>query len=534
MVLPQALVGKKPWSIVENKWFRMVVFPLCLLCTTVTYYGWQHMQMFLQEGDFLVYLCEPCEAAGDCEVGDIGTCRTQEIAWTTGYTIASSCEAAGSIFAGILFDHLGPLGTALMGQILHYTSWAIILHSNKSKPMWYAGMALNGISVNLSSFPAFTLIDIFPNQRFIMTALVLAGQVSATMVMPILHVINDQIQVGGSKMITGFLLCLALPTTILYLLGLPLTHKHLVREYERKGLQIADKPKPNWKVFGKCVVTTESILFTIWYVLMIMQYNVFSSQLRAMAGAEVSDVVGWMFFLQGPAAVLFGWFNDMTQTIPMCFLLTLMQVYAFALVKQGDVGGYISGLMFVLSNAHIFTTKFCYAAELFPNEHFGKVSGFFAFTAGILTFLNTGLDAMGVPVETQFAMYTLITVPQFFLLAFLGWRQFRKRITYLNIENMTKEDMKRMKKGPEKPKKAEEQYRGSHSGSMSDDGKLNGPRSHAPSDAPSHGVSMSELIARAVAPQTNIVITRECDIDRYDLTDDMDELYESYSADVLT
>jgi len=400
----------------------------------------------LAEDNYLQHLCpkacldDPGSCGGDQEeASSVVTCKSQEVALSTGFTIASSGEAGGSIIAGLMYDHIGPLGTAFIGQCMHYGSWVMIGYSKESEGLWYGGMAINGLAVNLTAFPAFCLIDIFPDNKFLMTALIIGGQVSSTVVMPIIYAIKEATSSKFWDMYTIYMAAIAAPFSVMYLLALPISYRHLVSEYERKGLTMPEKSPPNWKVFFKCIITWESILFSFFYVLMIMQFNEWAVQLSEIAGDTVSGVVGWMMLAQGPLAVLLGWVNDTTKTIPICIVLTVMQLYAFGLIYMGDIGSYVAGVMFVISNAHIYTTKYNYAVELFPPEHFGKISGFFAFIAGALTFVNVAMDELDTDVDLVMFVYAILTILQFIALSYLLYRQFIKKITYITYGTIQNE-----------------------------------------------------------------------------------------------
>jgi len=436
MVLPTALQGRYPWAMVENKWFRLVVFAITMFLTTVTYYGWQHYKFFLHDDGWLIHLCpqkcldDPGHCGGDAkEQTSQATCLSQYNAWNAGYTYASSMEAVGSLVAGFMFDHIGPFGTALLGQGLHYGSWFMIINSKNSKTLWSVGNFMNGLSVNFTAFPAFTLIDLFPSYRFLMTAIVLGGQVSAVGVMPILYDVNKFANAGLSKMMTGYLLCGALPFSFLYLLSLPLNKKHLRLEFARKGIEVEEK-KGKFSAFLRCSIKPETMLFCLWYIVMLCQYNFYFSQLENATDHDVASIQGTVMLAQGPLAILFGWFNDLARTLPMCSLLTIMQIYSFAMVTMTKRPlQYTSAILVTISNAHVYTTKFCYAAEIFPPEHFGKISGVLSFLAGVAMFVNE----CHFDIDTGMGMYFLLTIPQAAILVYLIYRQFVLKITWLSL-----------------------------------------------------------------------------------------------------
>jgi len=429
--------SNNPWlNWVENRWVRLFTTIFTLFFATVLYYGWQQFRHLLHDNNYLGYLCP--EDTVDFP------CHDQKYWWDMGYTLASTMEFSFGLFAGVMFDHVGPFITAFMGLTLFFISWFIIAFcSSDNKYIWITGCILCGTSINFTAFPSFILIDIFPNHKVVMAAVVLGSQVSATGVMPVLYSISTTTSppIAFDKIMLVYLLCVTLPFCVLYLFTLPLNRKQLQLEYKRRGLPSPPtRTKPDWAVFLKCLMTWEYLGFTVWYAAMLIQYNYYGTALADIVDETTDNVIGWLFFLQGPVAVAFGYLNDKIRTIPCAMILTAMQVYAFSCIWMGSAGAYLGGLMYVISNAHVFTTKFAYTGELFPHEHYGKLAGLVGLLAGLLQLINNPIRAHNVDEHMMFTIFTAVTVPQFLVLMWLAKRGFIDKKSYHHYSSKINEN----------------------------------------------------------------------------------------------
>ncbi|KAH0479494.1 MAG: hypothetical protein KVP17_000826 [Porospora cf. gigantea B] len=419
-----------------NKWFRLAEWTFTIFLTSIVYYGWQPWSLMLMRSGAYEWLCDTDVPPID----DNYRCEAQYDAVGSLYTLATSSEFIFGIFAGWLFDNVGPRLTAIVGEVLFFAGYVMILTSSSALPMYIPGHICAGAAVNLIAYPSFILAEIWPNRSQTLISVTLAVQVGATIIAPMMELV--QVSSGWDfQVILGTYLAFCVPFVILYWLSLPRNRVLMRAEIaEATGAvydQQAEKERDSgWHGYFNSMMTLEYVGVLIWYTASIMMYNSYTVRLRSHSGDAVANFMGWIMPAQGVLAVVFGFLNDKVITIWIILGITVGNIL-FLLIGfiPSTVAQYIGVVLYVITNSYIYTTKYTYTAELFPPEHFGKLAGTIGFASGWLQMFNILIDKSGAAYSSLFTGWVIASAV---LCGVLGWflfRQVKRGITYKTSVN---------------------------------------------------------------------------------------------------
>ncbi|KAH0473977.1 MAG: uncharacterized protein KVP18_001661 [Porospora cf. gigantea A] len=312
-----------------------------------------------------------------CAAGE--HCAEQDRALATLFTLGSSAEFSFAALAGWSYDSLGPLVTAVLGELSFLLGYGMI--SLETPASLYLGHIVAGASTNLVSLPAMTLAGVYPDKANLMLSLTVAAQNCATIVAPLMQRATQYLDASFSVVLRGYLVGCLLPICVYWYL-LPLKVSVLRRITSRS--------------FSECMLTGEAVGFTIWYCLCIMLYNAYYTTLGVTCGADVASIVGWLMPTQAVWSLLLG----PLPSLLLCQILNACNVVFLTLPFVGyPITSSLSGVVYVVASSSIFTTKFTFMAETFDGEHLGKLSGCVGLVSGLVLLLNVNL--MGAFSEWQ-------------------------------------------------------------------------------------------------------------------------------------
>ena len=428
----------------KNKWVRLIIWAGAVLLTACPYYGWQHLSLLMYEDGAYAWLCSPEEIAEQAAanlangVDSSFLCADQFNAVGSLYTYASSAEFVGGLFAGVLFDNFGPRLCGIIGEVLFFCGYAMLIWSSKSVQMYIPGAIIVGLCANFVAFPMFILAEVWPARKQLILASVLAVQAAATAIMPLMYVINHAANWSLSTSMLIYLLVCA-PFAVFYILSLPRNRIHMKQEIaianDEEYIPEDAKAKSGWTGFLRCLVTVEWIGILLWYVVQIMIYNAYNVNLRSFAGEAVANYLGWIMPVQAICVIVFGWINDKVATLWLCGTLSVLNIIFMALgFANNDGVHYLSATLYAISNAYIYTTKYTYVSEIFSPEHFGKLSGAVGFAAGILQLFNILIDQSEPSYQVLFGSWIAVSVVFLGGVVYLYYRQKVLHINYVDDE----------------------------------------------------------------------------------------------------
>eukprot|EP00914_Ancora_sagittata_P008837 GHVO01017112.1.p2 GENE.GHVO01017112.1~~GHVO01017112.1.p2 ORF type:complete len:486 (+),score=71.50 GHVO01017112.1:2297-3754(+) len=464
--------SKQAWH--ENKWTRLTVYSLACFFNTCIYYGWQQWSMMIFRRGAYEWLCTDEER----QEGNMPVCDAQDSKVQFMYTISSSMEYTFGLIAGIILDNVGPRVCAIIGELIWGAGMLILAFCSQDFQGYMPAAVMIGAGVNLVAFPALILEDFFDKYSNLLISLVLSLQVMSSAVAPIMELMVDEDGFYTFQVALFLYLGICwLPLLFVYPLTLPWKRPALILAEAKmeaaasaelaaqssaedasdgdgdgegtatgKGESgiMADGPPPpsktaemvevtppfSWKSFFKEVWTVEYMLFTVVYVLMILQFVYWPQVILSRWGESFSKYMGWLLPFQGPIGLLLGWAADFTGTLMITIMiaLSLALTFAFGFIKAAGPQ-YFVGFLFNFFQSWIYTTKYTYAAELYPATNFGKLSGSIGFVAGLVGLINIPIRDSEM-FEVWFAVWLVLILLGTFVLGYLYHRQYKQKISY--------------------------------------------------------------------------------------------------------
>jgi len=432
---------------VRDRWVCMVFYYVAIFLGSCTYYGWQHMQYVLVINTNYEDACDPGTTRPPGAERDSYLCEGQQNAIDIAYTIASSCEFSGGLVAGLLFDNFGPVITASCGIVLHFVSWPLVL-AGGSSALSHTGFAMMGLSVNLVAIPALIIIRRFPRHVFLQEALNLAAQTLTSFLTPTFYSILQSNPSWTWSNIMSVYLPIAACFAVVYLFLLPFNQSQVPMEIEKVTKKLE---RPVFDKFWKYLIKPEYVCYFFWYCLMIMQFSMIGVKLDSVAGKEVSEFTGWIFWLQAPLGVCGGLLNEKVSSLSISWALTVTLTLGYTFIianliyknhydgsdwsASNEIMNYIGATLYVLSNSYIYTVKYTWVTTVMPISYLGTLTGCIGVGAGLLQLINTvliELDDM-----TMLITYVSLGAVQLFLLGYVQYRNkkgkgdYREPIGYL-------------------------------------------------------------------------------------------------------
>lgn len=484
-------VGRSPpaYLFFKNRYFRAVIFCLMCLVNTSVYYGWQPYSKMLYRSGAYRWKCD------QSSLHDIDSyCQPQRESVQALFQIALSSEFIFGVFAGICLDHLGPWLTSLFGSFSFFLGWICLIYSSQSYQMYIPGIILQAGAVNFIAFPCLCLGDLFPKFSGLAISLIVAAQTSSTAVAPIMKLVWDNhLHYSFSHIVWGFLGVAFFPLTFLYLLSVSwsriniqsqeipddsptssangthtenpaeenfisesvtnLSNADLIESVEkqsnvnRMGLGVIEKAKSKVDLaptvdtisLWRQMLSLDYILFTLFYILQLLQYGYYPTTVDVEYGAKISDFQGYVLPSQGIIGILFGLIVDRTKTLPICILLIFMMsgAYVTGLIRSTGLQ-YLTSCLYVISNSYIYTVKYTYVAEMYPPTHYGVLVGTMGCIAGAIGLINIPIVNADNYTATCIA-YIVVGGVALFLVTLLWYRQ-KKGIHYKPDAQLTSSD----------------------------------------------------------------------------------------------
>ncbi|KAH0487062.1 MAG: uncharacterized protein KVP18_003754 [Porospora cf. gigantea A] len=409
-----------------GKWTRLAISTVTIFLTSSVYYGWQHYSEMLLKGGAYSWLCTPDSLVD----GEAYLCLEQFNAVGSLYTYGSSFGFFGTLLAGILFDNVGPRWCGIIGELLFVVGYACIGFSSPSVRLYVPGFIMAGLSGAFVCFPIFVLSEIWPSKARLIMAHSMAVQLLTTFVAPVMLTIQTATNWSFALIHNGYV-SLCVPFAILYCICLPTTRLELRAAKETSSEESSDSPLSGWMGYLRLLFTVEWIACLLWYVVQIMTFNAYNVNLRLISGADVAMFFGWLYPFEGVVGLLWGVLNVYFPTLLICMVMTVMNIVMLLLTFTSVLPlHYISATLYVLSNAHIYTTKYTYMSEIFEVEHFGKLSGSIGFVAGLLQLFNILIDRTNPDYRALLGGWAGACTVTFFGVLWIFYRQ-----NYLGIDH---------------------------------------------------------------------------------------------------
>lgn len=144
------------------------------------------------------------------------------------FIIAQSCEFIFGVVAGVSLDKLGPFFTGSVSLIMHLTGVLLFIYSKETMVAYVPATIFFAGAINMSCFPMLALADMFPKWKSLMMSIIVAAQLVATMMSPVLKAIWDLHPNWTFRTVFGgYLAIIFLPLGICYLLSLPMSRADL-------------------------------------------------------------------------------------------------------------------------------------------------------------------------------------------------------------------------------------------------------------------------------------------------------------------
>lgn len=407
-----------------NRWFRLTSATLAIFLTSSVYYGWQPFSLLLFRSGAYEWLCTPETTI----TGESYLCEAQFAAVGGLYTLGSSLGFCGTLVAGIIYDNLGPRVCGWVGEILFVLGYGLIGVSSPSLRLYVPGFIFAGLSGAFVCFPVFVLGEVWPRQAKLIMAHSMAVQLLTSFVAPVMVSLQDATGLSFAAIMTGYV-ALSIPSALLYCLSLPSSRAEIRAEMGDSAYELSEETT-GWNGFFRLLLTVEWVTCLFWYVVQIMLFNSYNVNLRAVSGDAVATFMGWAVPFEGVTGLLWGVLNTYITTLWICISMTLMNIAMLSttFAPPGPLH-YVGVLLFVVSNSHIYTTKYTYMSEIFDSEHFGKLSGSIGFTAGVLQLLNIIIDKFSPPHRVLFGAWIGVAFVSLLAISSMQVRQ-RRGINY--------------------------------------------------------------------------------------------------------
>ncbi|KAH0480696.1 MAG: hypothetical protein KVP17_005087 [Porospora cf. gigantea B] len=422
-----------PWW--KNRYLRTVIVYIGILFTASLYSSWQPMYYMLVDSGAYSWLCNT-----DSVILEDGSCHEQYAVLNQQYQVGSNLAYIVGVLAGFLLDVVGPRWCALTGVFCVVIGYAMMALSSQHLQLYWPAWILVGSAENLIGFVGFVPGDFFPGYQQTFITICISAQILSSSGPPIMW---SLIKHGTSfrSVWSVYLLCLALPAGLLMVLASPRNNKmkaleveHYVaishqddvaKEADTKDTSAIMRNKRYWKHFGSLLLKPELLVFTLWYAVMVLGFNFYSSGIIAQSGQAVAEFVGVLGPFRafvGPVIGLASDYFGMTLvSTGLCF--TGAFFYSIALVPT-QAAQYTSACAYLVGRSFVFATKYLFVQQFYPQVHFGKLSGVMSLVGGLLGFLNALLVTVSLPTTTMYAIWGtvlgLMSIP-------IIWIHFRAR-----------------------------------------------------------------------------------------------------------
>eukprot|EP00914_Ancora_sagittata_P007185 GHVO01014226.1.p1 GENE.GHVO01014226.1~~GHVO01014226.1.p1 ORF type:complete len:205 (-),score=26.26 GHVO01014226.1:240-854(-) len=133
--------------------------------------------------------------------------------------------------AGCLLDNIGPRACGFIGELLWCTGLVMLAMSSEAFPAYFIASAIIGAGVNCVAFPAFILVDDFPEHATLVSSLVTAAQGAQSIIAPIMElIVNETGYWTFKRVLLMHLAIFCLPVAVLYVALLPVTREAHVQD----------------------------------------------------------------------------------------------------------------------------------------------------------------------------------------------------------------------------------------------------------------------------------------------------------------
>lgn len=399
-----------PWY--KNRYLRSFFIYLGVLVTATLYSSWQPMYYMLVKDGAYSWLCTPTS-----ELLPDGSCREQYTVLNQQYQVGSNLAYIVGVVAGFLLDTVGPRWCCLTGVGFVVAGYLMMVFSSESLQLYWPAWVLVGSAENLIGFTGFLPGDFFPGYGQTFITLCISAQILSSFGPPIMWNLMKNGVAFDTVWLT-YIFAIAIPLGLLMVFSLPRNNKKRKLEVEyyiyQNQIEISDesshveevKDREYWRDFLRLLMKPELFVFTIWYALMVLSFNYYSSAIIAHSGQAVSEFVGTVGPFRAFVGPLIGLASDKFGMTLVSVGLCAVDAFAYfiALVPT-QAAQYTSSVAYLVGRSFVFSTKYLFVQQFYPRVHFGKLSGVMSLMGGLVGFLNTALVAIKAETRTMYTIW---------------------------------------------------------------------------------------------------------------------------------
>lgn len=474
---------KTPWG--TNRWFLLFLYALYAFATSAVFYGWTALTELIFKNEGLAHLCakNPVTGAYDPDLrlqGKLYICDSQDAAVQKLYTLTFAVCCTMSACAGTLMDGLGPLLTALLGQIFNFTGWLLFSFSSSHFLAYHAAFVFIGLGSDTSFLPTLTIRRLFPGSPGLIIT-ILGSAASASFGVPL--ILTAAVNGGHASVRTACLtycglgpaLCIIIALLFIPLRGFSIDdegkvwddaavvdnasadetcvpntvlqgppqvangqgeedsdqhskkHMSVVEHVLRQAGQLRDSflcPS-----FWRQMMSVRFGLIVVYFVVVGWSSAYYQQAARRMFSPPVVQVMEILLPFSFVPCIILGKLADMYGIVKILYVVNSSGVlmYGLSFAKNANFPGYLSVIFFMIYMSLFTSQVFVYIEETFSPQHFGKLIGIASMVGGLLSLATNPLyedvtlkKDHGNPLSIQIAMTALLCL-QYATIVALGF-----------------------------------------------------------------------------------------------------------------
>lgn len=205
-------------------------------------------------------------------------------------------------------------------------------------------------------------------------------------------------------------------------------------------------PKASWWQLRREICTWEVHIFTIYYILQVVQYVYFQNSIEHLYRGRILTLAGYIALLQIVFGISVAFIVNYVGTLVLCYIMALFNLIIYTGIwRQWHVP-----LFFIILNnlgySFVFTSKYTYLGESYGENNFGQLVGYVSLSSGVVTIMMSLFSSVATH-TTWSIVFVISNLVSFGLLAILSYRKMKKLTPLLagiiyQEEKVSKEPMK--------------------------------------------------------------------------------------------
>lgn len=190
-----------------NRHLLLVTYFVMIVLTNRLFFGWPNLSNLLFKDGAYLWKC-PKDESGNyikTETDKRYTCKEQDIAVQNIFIVGSSAYYAFSFLNGIIVDQIGARLSMLLGHILNYTGWLLLLFSSENFDAYIIGGVLIAASIDLGSFATLNISGLYPSSENLVVNIISGAGSLSTGTMMLMDVIISQGSISFSTFMVWYL-----------------------------------------------------------------------------------------------------------------------------------------------------------------------------------------------------------------------------------------------------------------------------------------------------------------------------------------